>query len=247
MGKTTEGMILTSSQQAEDRKFQAEIDQSYLRTSEMTHESLLKISRQQFVEDVKKALGDISETLPVDVKQVLENLLNSTQLYMTLGQDIAFLALCQEALKRTGQGWGYLSYWVSSEQSRCYSIYWRLKAAVEKHQRRMKMFKHPKNDGVPPNDASMPILPPEPQVAARPTMCSYNHNHKTSHFIERLGSTAKKMQNNFFRRIHSNGFEVFRELFEIKNGWSHQPATVSSQKIKKIIKTKRGHKKQRNV
>lgn len=231
MGKTTEGVLLTSSQQTEIGKFSAEIDQSLTRNAKMAYESLLKISRQQFVDDVRKALGNIEETVPQDVKHVLDNLLGSTQLYLKLGQDIAFLALCQEALKKTGQGWGYLSYWVSSEQSRCYSIYWRLKGAVDKHQQRMKMFKHPRNDGVPPNDASMPILPSDPQVAASLTSCSYN-NTKPSHLIQRLGSTAKKMQDSFLKKVHSNGFESFTDLFEIKNGWGHQPAAETIEKNK---------------
>ena len=222
MGKTTEGIMLTSSIKAEVGKYAVEVDPPFFFTNSEVQETLLKISRQQFVDDVKQALGDIEETLPPDVKRVLEKVIDSTQLYLQLGQDIAFLALCFEALKKTGQGWGYLSYWVSSEQSRCYSIYWRLKNAVEKHQKRMKMFKHPKNDGVPPNDASMPILPPDPKVASLHEQC-IQKTLTQNHFIRLLGSTAKRVHERLLRKYHSKGLENFKELFEIKTGWTHNP------------------------
>lgn len=164
MVKTTEGVIITSSQCGNG---------SQLPNKSVTHlpevdadlNSLPRITRQLFVDDVQKAVSDVEENnLPPSVMPVLQALLDAAHSYVLEGNETSFMAHCDKAIDTCNQGWNYMSYWASTEQNTCYSVYWALRAAVEKHQKQMTMYLGSKNDGLPKNDADPPFSS-EPKLA----------------------------------------------------------------------------------
>lgn len=156
MSKSTEGVIFTSSKKGGLDKLPEHIE-NQLGNQADGLKSLQKIARLQFINDVKKAIGSVDDpNLPLSIKPALMMLLSECDHYLELGNESSFVQLCERTIHVCGQGWNYLSYWVSTEQSLCYSIYWGLKAAVENHQKYMAMSIGSKNDGLPQNDPSLP-------------------------------------------------------------------------------------------
>lgn len=127
--------------------------------------SLPKLARLNFVNDLKKSIGSVDDPdLPLSLKPVLSKLLEVSNAYLESGNFKAFLPLCELAITICGQGWSYLSYWYSPEQNLCYSIYWSLKAAVERHRKQLLMYSCSRNDGAP----RMQFYKlPEPRVSRR--------------------------------------------------------------------------------
>lgn len=110
-------------------------------------QTLPQISRQLFVNDIQNAIGNLEDPyLPFSLKPILNQLLVACPLFVEEGNACQFFALCHQAIEICGKGWSNLSYWISSEQSRCYALFWRLKIALEKHQHHMTMFHDSKND-----------------------------------------------------------------------------------------------------
>lgn len=114
--------------------------------SKAEHLSLPKSSRQQFIDDILKAIGDLKHSyMPLGIRPTLQRLIQECDHYLEYGHERSFLKLCNDAIEVSGQGWSYLSYWISSEQNLCYSIFWSLKTALEKHQKEMLQNNNPQN------------------------------------------------------------------------------------------------------
>ncbi len=138
MSNTSEGIIVP--QEETEKGYQHLL---YLQT-------LPQISRQQFANNIQKAIGDLDDPyVPFSLKPVLNQLLAASVTYVEEGNTEHFFALCYQVIATCSQGWSYLSCWAGSEQSRCYAIFWRLKMALEKHQEQMAMFHGSQNDDEP--------------------------------------------------------------------------------------------------
>lgn len=111
-------------------------------------QTLPQISRQLFVNDLQKAIGNPDDPhLLWSLKPHLYQLLASCQDYVEKGDMQPFLILYQRAVEACGQGWKHtMGHWMCSEQILCYSIYWRLKVALKKFQTQLNMFNQPGND-----------------------------------------------------------------------------------------------------
>jgi hypothetical protein len=107
-------------------------------------EALLKKSRQQFINDILKAIGDLKQSyVPLGIKPTLQRLIQECDHYLEYGHERSFIKLCNDAIEVSGQGWSYLSYWISTEQNLCYSIFWSLKAAMENHRKQLLIYQAP--------------------------------------------------------------------------------------------------------
>ena len=126
MGNTTEGIILTANSGIHAPWGPQEGD-SFARTS-----------RLAFINNIHKAIGDLNHpNTPIGIKPALQRLLLECDHYLAYGNEAIFIKLCFDAVEVCGQGWNYLSCWISTPQHICYSIYWALKAALERHQKEM--------------------------------------------------------------------------------------------------------------
>lgn len=95
----------------------------------------VKRQRLAFVKNIQKAIGDLSDPrTPISIKPALQRLLSECHHYLAYGNEHTFAKLCLDAIDVCRQGWTFWSCWLSSSQNICYSIYWALKAALEKHQ-----------------------------------------------------------------------------------------------------------------
>jgi hypothetical protein len=132
MGKSTEGVVL------KDGHFESlsdALNQFDLASAVNEHE--IK-ARSQFVQNLKKSIGELTDPqMPIGIKPTLQRLIQESDYYIKQGNEHAFLRLCNDAIEVCSQGWSYLSFWISSEQNICYSIYWSLKAAIEDHKKQM--------------------------------------------------------------------------------------------------------------
>ncbi len=208
MNNTTEGIIFTCSQNGGFNGLPEHIAKQ-LNTANAAVQSLPQIARKQFIEDVKKAIGDISDpNLPMDIRPMLNNLLSQTHLYLESGYERSFIQLCDHAIKMCGKGWSYLSYWASTEQSLCYSIFWGLKAAVEKHNKHMALYLGSKNDGQPQNDAKLPHTKNKNITRMcewrRKYLSSQHSTHSPSKLLEFLQRKAQKFQENLQMSLEPN-------------------------------------------
>ena len=211
MVKTTEGVVVTSSQTGNSKKLPNKIAQ-HLPHVNADLNSLPKITRQLFVDDVRKAIGDDIHSLPIGLHSVLQELLDATEEYLAQGGEQAFMEQCQEAIEHCSQGWSYLSYWVSTEQSLCYSIYWSLRAAIERHQKQMTLYLGSKNDGKPQNDSDPP-LSPDPKIASLQDWKSKKEKQKdvlpvskssfSQTIVKVFGTKAQCTQESFIKQYHT--------------------------------------------
>ena len=208
MPNTTEGIIFTCSQTGGFNKLPEHIEKQ-LNTADAAIKSLPQIARKQFIEDVKKAIGDISDpNLPLDVRPVLSDLLSQTHLYLKSGHEKTFVHLCEHAIQVCGRGWSYLSYWVSTEQSLCYSIFWGLKTALERHNKHMALYLGSQNDGRPQNDEQLPHTKNKNITRMcewrRKYLSSQNSTHSSSKLVEFLTRKAEKFQANLTMSLEPN-------------------------------------------
>lgn len=140
MNNSSEGVMI-SSLQKEIGQLQEAL--SYLHP-------LPKLSRQQFISDIKISIGSMDDPhLPMGLKPVLYQLLHACSDYFEHGDENKFIPLCQQAIDLCAKGWSHISYWVCSEQNLCYTIFWSLKVALEKHQKQLSMYTASQNDGAP--------------------------------------------------------------------------------------------------
>ncbi|MCS5709120.1 hypothetical protein CC99x_009405 [Candidatus Berkiella cookevillensis] len=208
MSKSTEGVVIPSNQNRSFHILPEHIEQE-LSAAHIPLASLLKIARSQFVQDVKKAIGVIAnQSLPLSVVPALEAVLLESDHYLEHGNESSFVHTCERAIHVCGQGWNYLSYWVSTEQSTCYSIFWGLKAAIEKHNKYMVMYQGSKNDGQPKND---PFLPKKENnnIAQllewrKKLLAKASHQQAPSKLMDILKAKAKKFQENLHNNLSSN-------------------------------------------
>lgn len=209
MANTTEGVILTSSQKGGFSGLPEHIDQQ-LNTADAAVKSLPHIARRQFVEDVKKAVGNINDPqLPMGIRPILARLLAHTHLYLKNGDEKSFIQLCENAVETCGKGWSYLSYWISTEQSLCYSIFWGLKASMERHNKHMAMYLGSKNDGLPQNDPELPSHNKNKNITR---LCEWREKYFTSphskqsssKFMKFLQQKAKVFQENLQKSFEAN-------------------------------------------
>tara|TARA_R110002110_G_scaffold415858_2_gene658579 strand:+ start:14763 stop:15458 length:696 start_codon:yes stop_codon:yes gene_type:complete len=208
MPNTTEGIIFTCSQTGGFNKLPEHIEKQ-LNTADAAIKSLPQIARKQFIEDVKKAIGDIDDlNLPLDIRSVLSVLLSQAHLYLKLGHEKTFIQQCEHAIQVCGQGWSYLSYWVSTEQSLCYSIFWGLKAALEKHNKHMALYLGSQNDGKPQNDDTLPNTKNKNITRMcewrRKYLSSQSSTHSSSKLLEFLTRKAQKFQQNLHMSLEPN-------------------------------------------
>lgn len=210
MVKTTEGVIISSSQVGSGTHLPNHIAQ-HLPQVNADLNSLPKITRQLFVDDIQKAVGDLQVSLPLGLNAVLKELLLEANAYLNDGDEQHFMECCQTTIEQCSQGWSYLSYWASTEQSLCYSIYWGLRAAVEKHQKQMTMYLGSKNDGLPKNDSDPPFSP-DPKVASLKDWLSKNRKREISQsdqsllsyaFLRVLGDKARCTQEHLMQQYQS--------------------------------------------
>lgn len=140
MEKSSEGVVISS--------LQSELGELQSALSHL--DSLPKLARKQFVNDIERSIGSIDDPhLPKSIQPILSKLLDAAKVYLETGNVKAFFPLCEIAISICGQGWSYLSYWISSEQNLCYSIFWSLKASLEKHRKQLLMYASSRNDGAP--------------------------------------------------------------------------------------------------
>ena len=216
MEDTTEGVILTCSETSSSQ-YPEQMAQ-HLPEVNADLNSLPKITRQLFVADIQKAIGDLnSQTLPMGIKPVLSALSQASKQYLNHGDEQLFMSQCLDVIENCSQGWSYFSYWISTEQSTCYSIYWGLRAAVEKHQKQMTMYLGSKNDGLPKNDSDPPFSP-DPKVSSIQEWITKNGNKEVSSknpsFLQEtlskvLGGRAKNAQECLMQQYTSKGLEAF--------------------------------------
>jgi hypothetical protein len=216
MVKTTEGVIISSSEIGSSKHLPNYVAQ-HLPQVDADLNSLPRITRQLFAKDVQKAVGDIENaSLPLSIFPVLQNLLAASQEYVQEGDEQFFMKYCLEAIEQCSHGWSYLSYWVSTEQSHCYSIYWGLKAALEKHQKQMTMYLGSKNDGLPKNDSDPPFSP-DPKVASMKDWLANKRNKDVSEqdqssisgaLLKVLGGKAKCTQKSVIQQYACQGLKT---------------------------------------
>ena len=120
--------------------------------------------RNHFVQDVLKSVGDLQDgCVPNELIGILNRIVHNAKNYVKDGNNKQFVDWCSQAMEISKSSWGYFSFWVNSEQSRCYSLYWGLKLALETHHEQLATLQHnSKNDGCPKNDKEIPPTPPEP-------------------------------------------------------------------------------------
>lgn len=208
MSKSTEGVVIAGNQDRSFHILPEQIEQELSR-AHTPLDSLLKIARSQFVQDVKKAIGVIAnQSLPFSVVPALEAVLSECDHYLEHGNESSFVHICEHAIHVCGQGWNYLSYWVSTEQSTCYSIFWGLKSAIEKHNKYMAMYQGSKNDGLPKND---PFLPKKEKnnIAQllewrKKLLANTSDQQAPSKLMDILKAKAKKFQENLQNNLSSN-------------------------------------------
>jgi hypothetical protein len=118
--------------------------------------SLPYIVRAQFLKDIQTTIGDIETALfPLSLKPVLKQLLTQAQDFVEKGNEAEFIDAFAQVVALCAKGWSHLSYWICTEQSLCYSLFWGLKAALENYQQLAELFNEAKNDGPAQNDTSM--------------------------------------------------------------------------------------------
>ncbi len=140
MEKSSEGVVISS--------LNSELGELQNALSHL--HSLPKLARLNFIKDIETSIGSLDDPhLPISIKPVLSQLLEASKGYLESGNAKAFLPLCELAISICGQGWSYLSYWISSEQNLCYSIFWSLKDALERHRKHLSMYNASGNDGSP--------------------------------------------------------------------------------------------------
>ena len=140
MDKTSEGVVISSLK----RKL-GELQDALAHVH-----PLPKLAQIQFVTDIKKSIGSLDDPhIPLGLRPVLYQLHEACAEYLASGNEQAFVPLCQQAIDQCGQGWSHLNYWVCHEQNLCYSIFWSLKVALEKHQKHISMYAACRNDGAP--------------------------------------------------------------------------------------------------
>lgn len=143
MGNTTEGIILTALKRQSCSPWGPQEGDSEIRTSRLV-----------FINNIHKAIGDLNNpNTPIGIKPTLQRLILECDHYLAYGNEAIFIKLCLDAIEVCGQGWNYWSCWISTPQNICYSIYWALKTALEKHQKDM-LRKAPESTLDSTNDGS---------------------------------------------------------------------------------------------
>lgn len=223
MVKTTEGVIISSSA-VSSSQYSGSVAQ-HLPQFDADLNSLPRITRRLFIEDIQKALGDLeTESLPISLKPVLAELLALSEEYLNDGDEQVFMDHCLDAIEQCSKGWSYLSYWISTEQSLCYSIYWGLRAAIEKHQKQMTMYLGSKNDGLPRNDSDPPLTP-DPKIASindwlnqkRKTEVSSNQSFFSTKLLQSIGGKAKTAQNSLMQQYACDGLNSLDQFANVQN------------------------------
>ena len=196
MDKTTEGVIFSSDHKDSFTKLPEHIKEQLKKDASL--KSLIKIVRSQFVVDVKKAIGDPQDpNLPVSMVPTLNKLLTSCDQYLEEGDENLFNHLCDQVIQESAQGWNYMSYWASTEQNLCYSIYWGLKVAVEKHQKHMAMAFGSKNDGSSRPEPNQPSVDEKHNNNNNKRECHNNNNNKPCRLLtwkEKIYAFASSQQ-----------------------------------------------------
>ena len=124
MGNTTEGIILTSHWG------------TYSPWGPTKGDHAARSIRSEFISNIHKAIGDLSDpNTPIGIKPTLERLRLECDHYLVYGNESVIHKLCLDAIEVCNQGWRYLSVWISSSEIICYSIYWALKASLERHEK----------------------------------------------------------------------------------------------------------------
>lgn len=132
MSKSTEGVVLKDGQIATLSDVLTQLD-----ISSVVNKREIE-TRSHFVQNLKKAIGDLTNPLmPIGIKPTLQRLIQESDYYIEHGNESAFVRLCHDAIEVCRQGWSFLSYWASTGQNMCYSIYWSLKAAMDNHKKEM--------------------------------------------------------------------------------------------------------------
>lgn len=132
MGKSTEGVVLKDGQ-IEDLSDVLEQLDIISAVNEREREA-----RSQFVQDLKRAIGDLTNPqMPIGIKPTLQRLIQESSYYIEHGNENAFVRLCNDAIEVCRQGWSVLSYWMTTSQNICYAIHWNLRDALDKHKKEM--------------------------------------------------------------------------------------------------------------
>ncbi len=140
MDKTSEGVVISS--------LKRELGQLQEALSHV--HPLPKLAQIQFIADIKKSMGPLDDPhIPLSLQPVLDQLYKACDVYLVSGNEQIIIPICLKAIEQCGQGWSHLSYWASSEQTLCYSIFWSLKEALDKHQKHISMYSNCRNDGAP--------------------------------------------------------------------------------------------------
>lgn len=220
MNKSTEGVIFSSQQTGGVDILPKHIADQLGKQSESV-DSLQSLARLQFIKDVKKAIGSVDDpNLPLSIKPALTKLLSECDRYLALGNESSFVQLCERTIQVCGQGWNYLSYWVSTEQSLCYSIFWGLKAALEHHQKYTTVVSESKNDGLPKNDSR--LSDKENNNIAhflqqkRQRMASAFGRRAPSRFLDFLNRKAKIIQVNLQDNLASNNVSSLNRYLSVR-------------------------------
>lgn len=162
MGKSTEGVVLKDGQikSLSDALVQLDI-------SSAVNEREIK-ARSQFVQNLKKAIGNLTNPqMPIGIKPTLTRLIQESDYYIEHGNENAFVRLCHDAIEVCRQGWSILSYWISTEQNICYSIYWSLKDAIDQHKKEMLKVRTEQNHSSKNDPVTSPVVN-DPNITRQP-------------------------------------------------------------------------------
>lgn len=212
MESTTEGRLLNAVCSRELLENVGPLSHSK-NTEHVDLKVLPSFSRKQLVQDINHILSQIElSLLPVEIRPSIQALMNASQNCHDLGHERVLLDACKECLVQTRQGWGYLSYWTTTEQNTCYSVYWSLKGALDKHLQRMRLHSNPKNDGAPQNDAhATPPHPPKAEIHHLPgSHLTPSSSRESSilksfirrHLINKIKQKAKEFSSSHLCMIH---------------------------------------------
>lgn len=103
---------------------------------ELINKTCLSLAREQFIHDIKIAIGPLQDlAIPLSIRPTLQKLLEISDDFLRTAEEDTFMQYFLKALEVSGQGWNFLSYLSASEPNDCYSLFWGLKAALEKYQR----------------------------------------------------------------------------------------------------------------
>lgn len=216
MNKSTEGVVLIDGQIA------TLSDVTQLDIPSVVNKREIEV-RSRFVQNLKKAIGDLTNPLmPIGIKPTLQRLIQESDYYIEHGNESAFVRLCNDAIEVCRQGWSVLSYWISTAQNICYSIYWSLKDAIDIHKKemlkiRVQQIHSSQNDAVSSYNANPNAARNKIEQDDKVTKYSFPlFNTSLLRQVLTYGREPAKKENNSAARVNPDPFASCVELYKNK-------------------------------